>query len=945
MRLFGRSNEVDVLGSALDDVVAHRPSVVVLEGEAGVGKSRLLAHAEDEARRRRIGVFVGRGEELEASRPFGLMVRLLSCAASSTDPRRAHIAALLTSEDRSHAPVTVSSDPGLQFRVIDEMVDLIEQSALSEPTLLGVDDLQWADPSSLLTLATLVRRVASLPVALVACARPVPRSPELARVMSMFIDAGAHRVDVRGLDLDGVQALVNDWLAAAPGPNLMQAVEKAAGNPLFITELLGAFDEDKAMQIVDGRAEISESGLSPILRLTILRRLGFLSDAALGALRAASILGSGFTLADLSVTTAQSAIDLASPVAETLSARVLEEDGDRLRFRHDLIRDAVYDDMPISVRRGLHREAGQRLAGAGAPLQQIAEQLSRGATQGDAEAIRWLTTAGRAATDRSPEVSVALLQRALELTDPTDPRRDQMRLEVATCQMFAGQGVDAVDGCRALLDIGHDAAVRASARVCLGHAPLAAGQPYAALEELRQAGSGGYLPAADAADADAWAGLASLFVGDLEGAAALADRARTTALAAGNSVAVSVAINVRACICQVVTDLRGALEAVDEAIRLADASPGRAGHRYPLYLSRGHVLIDLDEVDEARRSLDLGRRACEEFGVRWPLASHQTLGGLQSFITGDWDDANVAFEASFELAGETGERQGAIISRAVVALICLHRNDLRGAHDAATCAVADLDAAGGGMFRGQWARWALALVLEAQGDRDAAFVALARCWDDCRAGRLLHEYPIIGADLVRLALAVGDADRAQEVCAAVADVAARNDVPSLGAVALRCRGLTDHDIDALEAAADAFARGPRVLDTALTIEDAGVAHCRGGDQARGRALLDDAAHRFEQLDAARDLLRVEAALRAAGVRRGQRGPRAKARHGWASLTPTEHTVARLAADGLSNPQIGDQLYVSHRTVQTHLSHIFTKLGISSRVQLTVEVTRRDDAAH
>jgi DNA-binding CsgD family transcriptional regulator len=183
------------------------------------------------------------------------------------------------------------------------------------------------------------------------------------------------------------------------------------------------------------------------------------------------------------------------------------------------------------------------------------------------------------------------------------------------------------------------------------------------------------------------------------------------------------------------------------------------------------------------------------------------------------------------------------------------------------------------------------------------------------------------------------------VCAAVADVAARNDVLSLGAVALRCRGLTDDDVAALEAAADAFARGPRVLDAALTTEEAGRAHCRRGDAARGRALLDDAARRFEQLDATRDLLRVEAALRAAGVRRGQRGPRVKARHGWASLTPTEHTVARLAADGLSNPQIGDQLYISHRTVQTHLSHIFTKLGISSRVQLTVEVTRRVDAGH
>ncbi len=250
----------------------------------------------------------------------------------------------------------------------------------------------------------------------------------------------------------------------------------------------------------------------------------------------------------------------------------------------------------------------------------------------------------------------------------------------------------------------------------------------------------------------ACAGLASLFVGDLEGAAALAERARTTALAAGNSVAVSVAINVRVCICQVAMDLRGALDAVDEAIRLADASPGRAGHRYPLYLSRGHVLIDLDEVDEARRSLDLGRRACEEFGVRLPLASHQTLGGLQSFITGDWDDANVAFEASFELASDTGEQQGAITGRAVVALICLHRNDLRSrARRCSPC--------GGRPRCGRWrdAPWAVGTVgagtrARSAGARRCRVLALARCWDECRAAGLVNEYRIIGADLVRLAL-------------------------------------------------------------------------------------------------------------------------------------------------------------------------------------------------
>ena len=378
--------------------------------------------------------------------------------------------------------------------------------------------------------------------------------------------------------------------------------------------------------------------------------------------------------------------------------------------------------MPISVRRGLHREAGQRLAGAGAPLQQVAEQLSRGATQGDAEAIRWLTTAGRAAADRSPEVSVVLLQRALELTEPTDPGRDQMRLEVATCQMFAGRIVDAVDGCRALLAIGHVAAVQASARVCLGHALLAAGQPLAALEELRRAGSGGCLPAADAADADVWAGLASLFVGDLEGAAALAERARTTALAAGNSVAVSVAINVRVlhlpgrhgpargARCGGRGDPVGGRQPRTCGAPLSAVPQSRPRAHRPRRGRRGAALVGPRPARRARSS------ACA-----WPLASHQTLGGLQSFITGDWDDANVAFEASFELAADTGEQQGAIIGRAVVALICLHRNDLRRAHDAARRAVADLDAAGGGD-----APWAVGTVGAGTRARSAGCTAMPR---------------------------------------------------------------------------------------------------------------------------------------------------------------------------------------------------------------------------
>jgi DNA-binding CsgD family transcriptional regulator len=147
----------------------------------------------------------------------------------------------------------------------------------------------------------------------------------------------------------------------------------------------------------------------------------------------------------------------------------------------------------------------------------------------------------------------------------------------------------------------------------------------------------------------------------------------------------------------------------------------------------------------------------------------------------------------------------------------------------------------------------------------------------------------------------------------------------------------------LLAATEAYAGGQRPLALALAAEDAGVAFARHGDAGRARPLLEQAADIYERLDATRDLARAQAALREAGIRRGRRGTRKRPLVGWPSLTPTEHAVVDLVADGLSNPQIGERLYISRRTVQTHITHVFAKLDISARAQLAVEVTRhRDD---
>jgi len=216
---------------------------------------------------------------------------------------------------------------------------------------------------------------------------------------------------------------------------------------------------------------------------------------------------------------------------------------------------------------------------------------------------------------------------------------------------------------------------------------------------------------------------------------------------------------------------------------------------------------------------------------------------------------------------------------------------------------------------------------------------LAGCWDWCaRHGHAL-EYRVLGPDLTRLALASGDPERARAVAAAVTGLAARNQVSSLAGAALRCRGLADDDAETLAAAARAYQPGTRPLELAGACEDAGAAYARHGHPDRARPLLEQALALYERLDAGRDLARVEAVLRGAGIGRGRRGPRGRPKLGWASLTPAEQAVADLVADGLTNPQIGARLYISRRTVQTHLVHVFAKLDIASRAQLAAKVTR------
>lgn len=222
-----------------------------------------------------------------------------------------------------------------------------------------------------------------------------------------------------------------------------------------------------------------------------------------------------------------------------------------------------------------------------------------------------------------------------------------------------------------------------------------------------------------------------------------------------------------------------------------------------------------------------------------------------------------------------------------------------------------------------------------------ALGALSNAWAVCAAGGITDDYPLLGPDLVRLALAADQRDRAAAVAEQVQDAAARIGAPWAEGAALRCRGLVDDDPEFRLQACSALRTSPRILDQALTLEDTGRALAGAGRTQQAQATIEQAAGLYDGLHAARGLARAESQLRALGLRRGQRGQRRHPAHGWDSLTRTELAVVDLVAEGLTNREAAQRLFISPRTVETHLAHVFAKLGISSRVELKKQAAHRD----
>jgi DNA-binding CsgD family transcriptional regulator len=230
------------------------------------------------------------------------------------------------------------------------------------------------------------------------------------------------------------------------------------------------------------------------------------------------------------------------------------------------------------------------------------------------------------------------------------------------------------------------------------------------------------------------------------------------------------------------------------------------------------------------------------------------------------------------------------------------------------------------------------LLLEAQGQLRPAAELFSRAWrQNLRAG-VVSELRLLAPDLVRLCLATGRDQAAASLLPDIEQIAAQLQVPSAQGAALRCRGLLARDPDVLVAAVDAYRHSPRIVELAQTSEEAAIHLAGAGRKRAANDLLQEASRIFGSVQATRDL----AQLRRVARRFGLTGPPRSIRPvtGWESLTDSQRRVAELVAEGATNREVAAALVISTHTVDSHLRHVFAKLGISSRVQLAAIVTKQ-----
>ncbi len=932
--LLERRRELEAIEGVLAAAAAGSGGLLYLEGPPGVGKTRLLEAARDHAREQGLRALRARGSELERDFAHSLVRQLLEPVVGAARASDDDADGLLAGSARHARPalgLEPAGDPGPHppdsSTVMHALYWVCAGLAEHEPLALLVDDVHWADAPSLRFLAYLAARVDTLPVALLVAARPGEPGIEQSPLLQLAADPSTVLLRPRPLSSDAIGEVVANDLEQEGHPEFIEAcVAVTGGNPFLLHELLRACSEDAIAPTAASVARVSRLVPATVSH-AILLRLGRLPAAAAAVAQAVCVLGADADVRRVAAITGLDEAEVAR-VADALAAGALLRPGRPLAFAHPLVDAAVAGDMPAARRAERHAAAARLLSTEGAPAERVAVHLLAVDPAADPLVVHTLQAAAqRASAQGAPDVAAGYLRRALA-EPPAAPDRASVLLAAGEAEARAGEAA-ALEHLEAAARDAQEDSLRLRASVELGRAVIMSGRTGAAVAVFDRA-----LERLPPSERDIRLLLEAAVVGaallDADAAPRVADRLER--LRNGLGKRGSAPWNALGVVAMHIAMSNGAAsEAAELGVRaLAREGPlPELADQAPAFYHACQALAWTERYGAVRAAFDGRLAAMTAAGSLPQIAAASSFRAWLNLRTGFVADAESDARSALEAERSHAQPLFRPLSAAMLIHALLEREGPRSAERELAALDAVIDQPSLHASLALHARGRLNL---ARGAIDEALTDLLRC------GRRLERHGATSPAVApwrsdaAVALAMrGERERAVELADEELALAREFGTPRALGLSLRAAGVVRggrEGIELLQEAAGVLEESQAPLDHARSLVDLGAALRRAKQRSAAREHLRQALDRAHRSGAGPLAARAETELRATGAR-----PRSVVLTGVESLTPSERRVAELAADGRTNRMIAQALFVTARTVEGHLTHVYRKLDLSSREEL------------